>query len=100
MGDTAKTVDLTEGYEVDLGADQAAKIFPQSYADAFNVSKEEKADLWENIKNDYRNDGIFDKYFNIAKALERGEKYQEQLTNIKQLFQEAIQLLWHTRFAN
>jgi len=81
------TFDIDSSYKVDIDSNKAAKIFPQSFEDAFNVSKEEKKDLWEDIKDDYKDDGFFDKYFNLLKPLERGERYQKEE---KILQQEAL----------
>ena len=43
------TFDIEGSYKLDISGNEAAKIFPQSYEDAFNVSKEEKKNLWESI---------------------------------------------------
>ena len=73
-------VDLTKGLEIEIPANDAANIF----SDAFNVTKGEEKELWENIKKGYEDDNFFDKYFNLKKGLERGETYQKELVGLEQ----------------
>ena len=77
-------VDLTKGLEIEIPANDAADIFPDVYTDAFNVTKGEEKQLWENIKKGYEDDNVFDKYFNLKKAIERGETYQQELAGLEQ----------------
>ena len=77
-------VDLTKGLQIEIPANDAADIFPDVYTDAFNVTKGEEKQLWENIKKGYEDDNVFDKYFNLKKAIERGETYQEELVGLEQ----------------
>ena len=77
-------VDLTKGLEIEIPANDAADIFPDVYTDAFNVTKGEEKELWEKIKKGYEDDNVFDKYFNLKKALERGETYQQELIGLEQ----------------
>jgi len=77
-------VDLTEGLQIEIPANEAADIFPDVYTDAFNVTKGEEKELWEKIKKGYEDDNVFDKYFNLKKAIERGETYQQELVGLEQ----------------
>ena len=77
-------VDLTKGLEIEIPANDAANIFSDVYTDAFNVTKGEEKELWENIKKGYEDDNFFDKYFNLKKSLERGETYQKELVGLEQ----------------
>ena len=77
-------VDLTKGLEIEIPANDAANIFSDVYTDAFNVTKGEEKELWENIKKGYEDDNFFDKYFNLKKGLERGETYQKELVGLEQ----------------
>jgi hypothetical protein len=77
-------IDLTEGLQIEIPANEAADIFPDVYTDAFNVTKGEEKELWENIKKGYEDDNVFDKYFNLKKAIERGETYQQELVGLEQ----------------
>ena len=77
-------IDLTEGLQIEIPANEAADIFPDVYTDAFNVTKGEEKELWENIKKGYEDDNVFDKYFNLKKAIERGETFQQELIGLEQ----------------
>jgi hypothetical protein len=84
MDQMSNEVDLTEGLQIEIPANEAADIFPDVYTDAFNVTKGEEKELWEKIKKGYEDDNVFDKYFNLKKAIERGETYQQELVGLEQ----------------
>ena len=77
-------IDLTKDtYELNLDVNKQANLFPDIYEQEFTVSKGEEKALWENIKEEYKDEGVYDKYFNLPKALQRGEAYQEALTGLE-----------------
>ena len=87
-------VDLTKGLQIEVPANDAANIFPDSYYGAFNVTEEDKEQLWEKVKQEYQTgdestfdkviDSIFPKRRWGKVGAERTKLYEEELIALEQ----------------
>ena len=87
-------VDLTTGVEIKIPENKAANIFPDSYYGAFNVTKEDKKQLWEKIKKEYEtgDESTFDKIIDWTfpkrrwgeMGAKRTQQYEEELIALEQ----------------
>ena len=87
-------VDLTTGVEIKIPENKAANIFPDSYYEAFNVTKEDEKQLWEKIKKEYEtgDESTFDKIIDWTfpkrrwgeMGAKRTQQYEEELIALEQ----------------